>query len=125
MGHELLHMFEQRPNGHPRADEDGRSAEDFWTRTNAGNLLLHGLSSPKGMYRVYAVRRFGVCQRSWPTRGGAALLCHITVVDDDVALRARVCFRLDGRVVVLLALLDGRRDLAELLIERALVRKTA
>ena len=32
----------------------------------------------------------------------------------------RLCFRLDGRVVVLLAVLDGRRDLAELLIERAL-----
>lgn len=32
----------------------------------------------------------------------------------------RVCFRLDGRVVVLLAVLDGRRDLAELLVERAL-----
>lgn len=32
----------------------------------------------------------------------------------------RIFFRLDGRTVVLLGVLDGRRDLGELLIERAL-----
>ena len=32
----------------------------------------------------------------------------------------RVGFRLDGRLIVLLAVLDGRRDLEELLLERAL-----
>ena len=32
----------------------------------------------------------------------------------------RVCFRIRGRVVVIVGVLDGRRDLDELLVERAL-----
>lgn len=37
-----------------------------------------------------------------------------------VVSKYRVLFRVRGRVVVLLGVLDGRRDLAELLIQRAI-----
>lgn len=44
----MFEVIEQRANGHARAHEDRRAAEDFGVRMHARNFVLHGLALPMG-----------------------------------------------------------------------------
>lgn len=44
----------------------------------------------------------------------------VTVFRELLVSRYRICFRIDGKKVILVGVLDSRRDLQEILIDRAL-----
>ena len=63
----MFQVVEQGPNGHARADEDRRAAENVRIRMDAGNLVFHGPTSPE--LDVLSIRpsspdrRFGVANK--------------------------------------------------------------
>ncbi len=43
----MFQLIEERPSGYPCTDKDGRPSENAGIRMDAGNLALHGTTSPE------------------------------------------------------------------------------
>jgi plasmid stabilization system protein ParE len=100
-----------------------------WSKTAEDDLsaILDYVAQSDGADRALAlyddVRRHVSTLSSLPRRARAVPELKALGLEAFRELLAgpyRICFRLDGRIVVLLAALDGRRDHAEFLVERAL-----
>jgi len=100
-----------------------------WTPTAEGDVgaILEYLAHHEGADRALAayerLRRGIDTLMLFPLRG--RMVPELQAVGlheyrEVVVAPYRVCFRLTGQRVLLLSVLDGRRDLGELLIERAM-----